>query len=149
MVTRTPKEMLSHNTAITERGWKVGGKVVDQASAVIPATAIDSGRRCEARTDYRSMCSYEMLEAIREESVVIGQGGAFVINRSTEGILLLMALAPHVKQLIEVRTSRSGGARTANIFETRWTRSLQVELQINLYLVGCKRIFGPCHYLSF
>ncbi len=54
------------------------------------------------------MCSYEVLAAIEGESVVIGHGEAFALNQSTEGMLLLIALAPHVKQLIEVRTSRSG-----------------------------------------
>ena len=64
-------------------------------------------------------------------------------------MLLLIALFPHAKQLIEVHTSRSGWGRTVNVFETRWARPVQVESLENLYLVGCRRIFGPCHYLSF
>lgn len=99
--------------------------------------------------DYRSTCSYEVLEAIDDKSVVIGQGEAFALNQSKEGILLLIALAPHAKQLIEVHTPRSGWGRTAHVFETRWTKPVQVESFGNLYLVGCRRIFGPCHYLSF
>jgi len=115
----------------------------------MPATTIPPGRRCEARMEYRGMCSYEVFEAIDEESAVIDQGEAFAINRSTEGILLFMGQAPHAKQLIEVHTPRSGWGRTANVFEVRWTRPIQVESLGNLYLVGCRRIFGPCHYLSF
>lgn len=42
------------------------------------------------------------------------------LNRSTEGMLLFMALAPHAKQLIEAHTLRSGWGRTANVFEVRW-----------------------------
>ena len=91
------------------------------------------------------MCSYEVIEAIDEESVVIGQGEAFALNRSTEGLLLLIALAPHAKQLIEVHTFRSGWGWAVNVFETRWARPVQVESLGNLYLVGCRRIFGPCH----
>lgn len=64
-------------------------------------------------------------------------------------MLLLIAMAPHAKQLIEVHTLRSGWGRTVNVFETRWTRAVQVKSFGNLYLVGCHRIFGPCHYLSF
>lgn len=60
-----------------------------------------------------------------------------------------MALAPHAKRLIEVYTSRAGWGRTVNIFETRWTKPLEVELFRDLYLVGCQRKFGPCHYLLF
>jgi hypothetical protein len=95
------------------------------------------------------MCSYEVLEAIEGESIIIGQGEAFALNRSTEGILLLIAMAPHAKQLIEVHTPRFGWGRTVNIFETRWTKPVQVEALENLYLVGCRRIFGPLRYLSF
>ena len=95
------------------------------------------------------MCSYEALEVIDEESVVIEQGEAFALNRSTEGMLLFMGRAPHAKQLIEVNNPRSGWGRTANVFETRWIKPVHVESHGNLYLVGCRRIFGPCHYLSF
>ena len=95
------------------------------------------------------MCSYEIREIISGESVIIGEGGAFVVNRSTEGMLLLMALAPHAKQLIEVRISRSRWRRTLSIFEPRWTKPRQVESRGDLYLVGCRQKFGPCDYWSF
>ena len=60
-----------------------------------------------------------------------------------------MALAPHAKQLIEVHTPRFGWGRTVNVFEVRWARPVQAESLGNLYLIGCRRILGPCHYLSF
>lgn len=63
-------------------------------------------------------------------------------------MLLLIAMAPYTKQLIEVHTSRFAWGKTVNVFETRWAKPLQVESVGNLYLVGCRRIFGPCHYLS-
>jgi hypothetical protein len=149
MATHTLEEMLSGSAAVTQCERNVGNSDVDQASAVMPAIATPPGRRCEARMGYGRMCSYEVLEAIEGESVVIGQGEAFAVNRSKEGVLLLIALAPHAKQLIEVHTSRSGWGRTVNIFEARWTRPVPVESLGDLYLVGCQRIFGPCHYLSF
>ena len=149
MATHTFKERLSHSTAVAQWDWNVGNNDAGQASAVMPATAIPQGRRCEARMDYRRMCSYEVLEAIEGESITLGQGEAFALNRSTEGILLLIALAPHAKQLIEVHNSRAGWGKTVNIFEIRWARPVPVESLGNLYLVGCQRIFGPLHYLSF
>jgi hypothetical protein len=147
MATHRLEAMLSHSAAVTQREQNGGNKDVDQASAVLPAMATPPGRRYEARMPYRRMCSYEVLEAIEGKSVVIEQGEAFALNRSTEGILLLMGQAPHAKQLIEVHTPRSGWGRTVNVFETRWTRPVQVESLGNLYLVGCQRMFGSCHYL--
>jgi hypothetical protein len=149
MATHNLEAILSHSAAITQWEWKVGNNDVDHASAVVAATKIAPGRRCEARMDYRQMCSYAVLEAIDGGSIVIGQGEAFALNRSAEGILLLIALPPHARQLIDVHTSRSGWGRTANIFETRWARPVPVEAQGNLYLVGCRRIFGPCHFQLF
>jgi hypothetical protein len=141
--------MLSYYAAVTMQEQNVGNKDVVQASAVMPPMTIPPGRRREARMEYRCLCSYEVLEAIEDESVVIEQGEAFALNRSTEGMLLLMGRAPHAKQLIEVHTPRSRWGRTVNVFEARWTRPVQVESLGHLHLVGCRRIFGPCHYLSF
>ncbi len=149
MAAQTLKSKLSHYTAVTSQEQNVGHIDVDRASAAMPAKGIPSGRLCEARMDCRSMCSYEVLEVIDEESAIIEQGKAFALNRSTEGMLLFMALAPHTRQLIEVHTLRSGSGRTANVYEARWTKPIEVESFGNLYLVGCRRIFGPCHYLSF
>ena len=147
MAPHTLEEMLSLSVPVTLWERNVGNNDVGQASAVMPATAIPPGRRCEGRMDYRCMCSYEVLRAIAEELFVIEQGNAFVLNRSTEGLLLFMALAPHAKQLIEVHAPRSEWGRTANVFEVRWARPIQVESFGNLYLVGCQLIFNPCHYL--
>ena len=106
-------------------------------------------RRREARKSYRRRCSYEMLESIEEDSIVTRQGEVFALNRSKEGMLLLMGQAPHRKQLIEVHSPRSRSGQAVNVFETRWAKPVPVESLGNLYLVGCRRIFGPLHYLSF
>ena len=150
MATHISHEMLSHFAPATKQEQDVENKMdAGHASAVMPPKASSSQRRCEERKDYRYMCSYEIREAIGGESVVIGEGGAFVVNWSEEGILLLMALAPQAKQLIEVHISHSGWRKTLSIFEHRWTKLRQVESHGDLYLVGCRRKFGPWSYLSF
>jgi hypothetical protein len=150
MATHISDEMLSHFVPVTKREQDVENKKdAGHAFAVMPPKASSSQRRCEERMNYRHMCSYEIREAIGGESVFIGEGGAFVVNGSTEGLLLLMALAPHAKQLIEVHISHSGWRKTLSIFEPRWTKTRQVESRGDLYLVGCRRKFGPCGYLSF
>ena len=143
MAIYTLEAMLSHPAVVTRREQDVGNKDAAQVSAENPAMTIPLGRRCEARMAYQRMCSYEVLEAIEEKSAVIRQGEAFALNRSKEGILLLMGRAPHAKQLIEVQTPRFGWDRTVNVFETRWATPIQVESLGNLHLVGCQRTFGP------
>jgi hypothetical protein len=154
MAIQTFEELLSDAAAIFQQEQHLGhNKAVDSVSALLPApTSIFPQRRCDERMDYRQTCSYEIREeTIAGKSVVIGEGGAFVVNGSREGILLLMALAPHAKQLIEVHISRSRWRRIVSIFEPRWTKSRQVKSQSHgdLFLVGCRRKFGPCEYSSF
>jgi len=139
--------MLSHSAAIIRREPNVGSIDsidIDQASLVMPTITIPPRRRWEARMNYRLICSYEVL-AIEKKLVAIEQGEAFALNRSEEGILLLMGQALHVKQLIRLYSPRSGWGRTLNVFETRWAKPVPVGSLGNLYLVGCQRMFGPCH----
>jgi hypothetical protein len=105
MATHISDEMLFHFVPVTRREQDVENiKDAGHASAVMRPKVSSLQRRCDERKDYRYMCSYEIGEAIGGESVVIGEGVAFVVNRSKEGILLLMAQAPQAKQLIEVHT---------------------------------------------
>jgi hypothetical protein len=84
-----------------------------------------------------------MVDSIEKDSVGIRQGEVFALNRSKEGMLLLMGQAPQKAKLIEVHSHRSRWGRAVHVFETRWTRPVPVESLGNLYLVGCRRVFGP------
>lgn len=94
MATQTLDAMRSLSTAIIAQEQHIGEIDLHQASAVMSATTTPPARRGEARIEYRSMCTYEVLEANDDQSVVIEQGEAFALNRSTEGILLIMGKAP-------------------------------------------------------
>jgi hypothetical protein len=144
MATHTFEAMFFSHSAAPKREQKVGNIVINQVSVVTPAMATLPERRREARIDYRHMCSYAVFEPIEGKSIVIEQGEAFALNRSTEGILLLMGQAPHAKQLIELRPPRSGWDRSATVFETRWVKPVQVESLGSLFLVGCQRVFDSC-----
>ena len=137
------------STADTQREQIGGTEDPDHRSAVMLPRVIYPERRCESRMDSGLLCSYEMIEAIEEESVVIEQGKAIALNRSTEGMLLCMRRAPHMMQMIEVRIPCYRWRRTATVFDVRWIRSVHMESFGHLFLVGCRREFGPCHYMSF
>jgi hypothetical protein len=148
MATHRFETILSCSSVGPGQKQHVGNNDVAQVTVEMPATTIPPERRGEARRAYRQMCSYELLEAIGKKSVVIRQGEVFALNRSKEGILILMGQAPHKNQLIEVHSLRAGSDQTVNVFETRWAKPLPVESLGNLYLIGCRRIFGPLRYLS-
>jgi hypothetical protein len=121
---------------------------VDQSSNEASGPTISLGRRSEARADYQCLCSYEVLDAMGEESAVIEQGTAIQLNQSPTGMLLFMRKAPRVEQLIEVQSPRYESGWTAIIFDVQWTKPVHVESFGSLYLVGCRRFVGPSHYLS-
>ena len=142
MATQTLEEILSHSAAVTRRKRNLGNQDVGQAFPVMPAMAIPSERRCKVRVKYRCRCSYEVAEAIDREVAFFEYGEAFALNRSVGGMLLVMGHALHVAQLVEVQAFHSQLGRTVNVCEARWTRPIQVESLGNLYLVGCRRLFG-------
>ncbi len=97
----------------------------------------------------RRACSYEMIEGLDEDSIVIHQGEALALNISPEGILLLMDQVPQVQQLIEIHTANSKKSHILTLFEVCWTRQIQFGVQDCQYLVGCRLTFGPSPYFLF
>jgi len=106
-------------------------------------------QRRERRQVSLKPCSYEIVEANGMESVTIESGSAYSLNHSRDGISLLLSHAPLPTQCLEVHQSQSFGRRTVSVFEVRWTRPVHIEGEGELYVVGCRRLFGPCRYLQF
>lgn len=148
MATDTFEAIFSLSAAAPKREQKVRNVDIGRVSDVTPAIITLPERRREARIDYRCMCSYALLEPLKGKFAVIEQGEAFALNRSTEGILLIMGQAPHSKQLIELHTPGFGRDRSETVVETRWVKTIQVESLGSLFLVGSQRVFGSCQYLS-
>ena len=139
MATRALGVVRSDNRMVTLLGEKVRNREVGQASGLMPAATIFPERRCEARMEYRCLCSFEVLEICDEALVVIEQGEAFALNRSTEGVLLFLGRSLHTNQLIKVYSTRSGWDWIGSFFESRWAKPVHVESLGNLYLVGCRQ----------
>ncbi len=149
MELRSIEDMFSQYASVALQE-QTGGEVEgDQPVAVISAEAGPLWRRAEARTASRQLCSYEVLDGAEGESFAIEQGEGYTLNRSADGILLFMGRPMREKQLIEIHTSRSRWGRAANVYEVRWHKPVQLESGETLYLLGGRRVFGPCDYLSF
>ncbi len=80
MALQTLEELLSRSAALFQHEQTLeNNRDIDSASAsLLSSTATSPQRRCEERTDDQHMCSYEIRESIGGESVVIGEGGAFL-----------------------------------------------------------------------
>lgn len=106
-------------------------------------------RRREVRVAERQLCTYELCNAINEATVVIQHGETYSLNRSAHGILILMGSRPQVLQLLELHIPESRWRRSLNLYEVRWTTSVHVDAQGELFLVGCRLTFGPSRYWAF
>jgi hypothetical protein len=114
-----------------------------------PASVPVPTRRREARVAKQQICTYELCESIDEEAVVIQQGETYSLNRSSHGILLIMGYLPRRQQLLELHIPDSRWRRSLNLYEVQWTKPVPVEACGDLFLVGCRLMFGPSRYWAF
>ena len=110
---------------------------------------IPSVLRCGERVESRIDCTYEVQDVLDGAPVVVKRGEALTLNRRDEGVLLVMKRAPLVHQAIEVHTRRTSWRRTASVYEARWTKPVHIASLGDVHLVGCRRVAGPCQYVSF
>ena len=116
----------------------------------VSAAPKDEGeRRREPRVEQWQPCTYEATESTGEKMPVTQIGDAVALDRSQEGMLLLMERAPAPTKLLEVHTSQNLGRKTLLVFDVRWVKPVQVPSVGQYYLVGCRRTFGPYHYVQF
>ena len=116
----------------------------------VSAAPKDEGeRRREPRVEQWQSCTYEATESSAEKMPVTQIGEAVALDRSQEGILLLMERAPVPTKLLEVHIAQNLGRKTLLVFDVRWVKPVQVPSVGHYYLVGCRRTFGPYHYVQF
>lgn len=94
-------------------------------------------------------CSYAMIKVQHGGAITMASGNAYTVNPSAKGILLLMGYAPTSAQCLEVNIIRSFRHREAFVLEARWSQVAYADSEGVLYMVGCRRIFGPCRFVEF
>ena len=106
-------------------------------------------RRQEHRASEHRLCTYTLCESIDEAGVVIQEGEAYSLNRSQHGLLLLMGYSPNAKQLLELHIPETQWRRSVNLYVVQWTKPVSIETRGELFLVGCRLVFGPSRYWAF
>ncbi|HEY6086047.1 MAG TPA: hypothetical protein VIU63_11680, partial [Nitrospira sp.] len=121
-----------------------------KSSVRVSAAPKDEGeRRREPRVELWQACTYEASETLPEQPPVTQAGEAVTLDQSREGMLLLMEHAPTPTKMLEVHTAQSLGRKTLLVFDVRWVKSVEIPSVGRYYLVGCRRTFGPYHYMQF
>jgi hypothetical protein len=98
------------------------------------ATSTDEHRR-EARLPCDKSGSF--LKMVGEES--FEEGGATVLNFSSEGMLLRLPKAYQPGSILEVRSSDARMGNLTTILEARWS---QPDPQSGRNLIGCRTLYA-------
>ena len=106
-------------------------------------------RRREMRVSEQQVCAYSLCESLDGEQVTIEQGEVYCINRSEHGILVMMGNRPQKRQLLELHVAETRWEYSLNLYEVQWTSILPVESYGELFLVGCRLVFGASRYRAF
>ena len=106
-------------------------------------------RRSETRVNEQKVCTYSLCESFDGEQVTIEQGKVYSINRSEHGILVLMGDRPRKQQLLELHIAETRWEYSLNLYEVQWTKMVPVEPHGELFLVGCRLVFGASRYWAF
>lgn len=106
-------------------------------------------RRRETRVNEQKVCAYSMCESLAGEQVTIEQGDVYCINRSEHGILVLMGGRPRKQQLLELHVAETRGEYSHSLYEVQWMKTVPVEPHGELFLVGCRLVFGASRYRAF
>jgi hypothetical protein len=106
-------------------------------------------RRREARVNEQKVCAYSLCESLDGQRVTIEQGEVYCVNRSEHGILVLMGGRPRKQQLMELHVAETRWEYSLSLYEVQWTKLIPVESQGELFLVGCRLVFGASRYWAF
>lgn len=117
--------------------------------ACADAEASCPSRRVEARVNEQKVCSYSLCESLDGQRVTIEQGEVYCINRSEHGILVLMGGRPRKQQLLELHIAETRWEYSLSLYEVQWTKRVPVDSQGQLFLVGCRLVFGASRYWAF
>ncbi len=130
---------------------RVGNLKAEAAVVVVPedVEALFPSRRREARVSDQRVCAYSLCESFNGEQVTIEQGEVYCINRSEHGILVLMGGQPRKRQLLELHAAETRWEYSLSLYEVQWTKVVPVESHGELFLVGCRLVFGASRYWAF
>jgi hypothetical protein len=126
-----------------------------QSEPTLPMVAWEAGgplrveRRREARSPKLSPCTYGLMRSVDRDGVTLEEGLGTAVNESPAGLRLLLGIAPHPGQLLEVQTNQSTFSCGLYLAEVCWTKPLREDEQGALYLVGCRVNFGAARVAMF
>jgi hypothetical protein len=96
-------------------------------------------QRGESRHTSRQHGTY-LTSQVTDATVAFEEGPVTILDESVHGALLQTPRAFYEGNIIEVHGQQSA----TTLFDVRWSRPSEQKAEAHNYLIGCRRIFGPC-----
>ena len=99
-------------------------------------------RRDSKRAPCRLVCLFNLTKFVDKRTVKLTKGSGYAINKSVRGMLLLLPVPLHRRQVVEIQvTSEARETPSTKLVEVCWARSISVSDRVKMYLAGTHFFF--------
>ena len=99
-------------------------------------------RRDSRRASCRRVCLFKLTKFVNKSTVNLTKGSGHAINKSVRGMLLLLPVPLHRRQVVEIQVpSEAREMPGTKLVEVCWARPISVSHRVKMYLAGTRFFF--------
>ena len=99
-------------------------------------------RRDSKRAPCRLVCLFKLTKFVNKSTVKQTKGSGHAINKSVRGMLLLLPVPLHRRQVVEIQVpSEARETPSTKLVEVCWARPISVSARVKMYLAGTRFFF--------
>ena len=118
------------------------GKASGQLLRVSQVIQVGEERRDSKRAPCRLVCPFKLTKFVDKSTVKLTQGFGHAINKSVRGMLLLLPVPLHRRQVVELQVpSEARKTPSTKLVEVCWAQPIPVSTRVKMYLAGTRFLF--------
>ena len=118
------------------------GKPSGQLLRVSQGMQVAQERRDSKRAPCRLVCPFKLTKFVDKSTVQLTKGSGHAINKSVRGMLLLLPVPLHRRQVVEIQVpSEARETPSTKLVDVRWARPISVSDRVKMYLAGTRFFF--------
>ena len=99
-------------------------------------------RRDSKRAPCRQVCLFKLTKFVDKSTVKLTTGSGHAINKSLKGMLLLLPVPLHRRQVVEIQApSEARETLRTKLVEVCWARPISLSDRSKMYLAGTRFFF--------
>ena len=118
------------------------GEPSGQLLRVSQVIQVGRERRDSKRAPCRVVCPFKLTNFVDKGTVKLTKGSGHAINKSVRGMLLLLPVPLHRRQVVEIQVpSEARKTPSTKLVEVCWARPISVSDRVKMYLAGTRFLF--------